>query len=275
VTTFSDLESSAESSRPVELYVFALGATSYLYTNSQDEITVGADVYLPTSISRDAIAQGSDERNRVLTVTMPGDNTFARKYVDVVPGNRAVLSIYRLQRDESPGPTPVLAWKGIIKSVRFPDNGQTAQVAAQSLDAALSHKIPRYSYKSLCNHVLYGAGCLVDPTAFSVTGLCSSIAGSTVVMVGADSQPDGYWKGGIIRPVSGTDFRLVLDHVGTTLTLLLPFADDPTGANLQVYAGCNHRLVSGGDCLVKFDNVARYGGFGYVPNRNIYTNGVL
>ena len=39
MSTYDQLESSVESSRPIELFTFVLGAVSYYYTSSEDDVT--------------------------------------------------------------------------------------------------------------------------------------------------------------------------------------------------------------------------------------------
>ena len=51
-----------------------------------------------------------------------------------------------------------------------------------------------------------------------------------------------------------------------------PFGVDVTGLNLQIFAGCNHELT--GDCANKFQNAINFGGFAFVPNKNIFATGL-
>ncbi len=275
MSTYDTLESSRQDSRPVELYAFAIGSRSYLYTSAEDAITIGADTYEPEAIARDAIeAGGSENANRTLVVTLPASNAFAALYVNVVPGQSATVSIFRVQRDETPslGTTQILQFKGTVQAVRFPNDGQTAEIALRSIEASSSQQIPRRSYMSLCGHVLYDQRCKVDPALFSVTGVVASATGNVITLTGADAYPDQYFRGGYCKPSTESDFRMVLDHTGNLLTLLLPFATDPVGSNVVAYAGCNRSLT--GDCATKFDAVLEFGGFAFVPTKNPFATGL-
>lgn len=275
MTSFDVFESSRESSRPVEVYRFAMGIQSFTYTSRAVEVSLGGDTYEPIAIARNNIESGADQRNRNVVVTVPSDNPFARKYVSVVPGEKATLSIIRLQPDESPTfATQALIFKGQVQSVRFSQDGHTAEIVVRSIEAAKSQNIPRFTYMSMCNHFLYDSGCTVDPSTFNHIGLVTGGGATTVVTVsGANGQPDGYWRGGYATPTVGTqDFRLIIAHSGNNLTLLLPFAVDVSNINLQIFAGCNHQLE--GDCAVKFQNAINFGGFAFVPNKNIFATGL-
>lgn len=274
MTSFATLEASRESSRPLEIYEISIGADQYRYTSNDADLTVGADVYTALAISRNNIEQGSDSQARNLILTVPGDNPFAALYRNVVPGQRASVNVWRLQRNEVPTfNTRILMFKGQVMSVRFPQDGYTAEIAVRSIEQALNRSIPRYTFMSMCNHILYSPACGADPLLHDVVGTVSAVSGNTITLPGANSKPDGFYNGGYCRAVSGADdFRMILSHVGNVLTLLLPFAEDVNGAQVQAFAGCDH-LVDG-DCATVHDRVAEFGGFAFVPNRNPFQTGL-
>ena len=273
MTSFDILESSVEDSSPIEIYTITVGSETYRLTSSSQDIDIGVYTWTSTQIDRDAIGQGSEERKRNLNIKLPSDSPFAQAFINVIPGQRAVINIIRLQRDESPTfNTQALVYKGQIASIRFIEDGNQVQLVSRSIEAATSRTVPRYTFMGMCNHVLYDNSCKVNPAGFTVTGEVTDITGNTITVDGASSQPDGYWRGGFCKPSADSDFRLILDHTGDVLTLLLPFSTDLTGQNVQVFAGCDHTLT--GDCATKFDNVIEFGGWPFVPTKNIFATGL-
>lgn len=274
MSTFDALEKSTESSRPLEIYKVTIGTDEYFWTSAEDTVTVSGQDYEPIAISRTGISQGSNQSNQTVTVSVPGNNEFAARYKNIVPGLRAQMNIWRLQRDETPSfNTMILMFKGQVLSVRFPADGTRAEIAVRSIEQALDRNIPRFTYVGQCNHVLYDQRCGVDPSTFNVTGTVSSVSGNVITLPGASAKADGYYNGGYCTPTTGDqDFRLILNHVGNDLTLLLPFAVDVTGLDVQAFAGCNHDAF--GDCATKFDNVIEFGGFAFVPNKNPFREGL-
>lgn len=269
---YETLEESVETSRPIEVYNFSLGTESFLYTSSEDEVTVGINTYTPEAISRGAIAQGDDDRDAILEIEIPAKNVFAIKYVDIVPGQRATCSIIRIQRDETLPFTEELIYKGFVQSVKFKGNGEEAVIGIRSLESSSSRPIPRFVYSGLCNHVLYDTGCGVNSDTFKLTGEVLDIDGAVLTLDGASGFADGHFNGGFIKPAAITDFRLILGHIGDELTLLLPFPTSLIGGNANVFAGCNH-LISG-HCLSRFTNVPDHGGFPYIPTVNPFESGI-
>lgn len=269
---FDTLESSVEASRPVEVYSFALGADTFLYTSAEDEITVGAVTYGPEAISRTAIAQGDDDSDQPLEIEVPATNVFARKYISIVPGVRATVSIFRVQRDETPSLTQALYYKGVVQSVAFPDNGHRAKIAARSIESEMSRPIPRFTYQSVCNNFLYDTGCGVNPDTYKHVGEVTDVDGNTITVSGASGFSSGYFNAGYVKPAGVQDFRLILDHTGDVLTLLLPFGENIVGASADVYAGCDHLIA--GHCNTRFSNVGRHAGFAWVPSKNPFNSGI-
>lgn len=274
MSSYDALESSVEGSRPIEVFAFAIGTTTYRYTSAEDDIVVGADTYTAETISRGAIAQGPDDRARILDVELPATNEFAEKYVDIVPGQRATGTIIRLQRDEVPTfNTQAVVYKGFVRSVRFPGNGRRAVIGIKSIEAAVSRPIPRFTFQALCNHVLYDGGCGVNSASYKMTGAVTAVSGNVITVAGASGQANGYYTGGFVTPTGLADFRMVLKHVGDELTLLLPFPIGLTGQSVDVFAGCDHK--ANGHCQTKFNNVIEHGGFAFIPTKNPFQTGLV
>lgn len=272
MTTFDALQTSTENSRPIELFEFIIGSTTHRFASSEDDIVIGADTYVAEAIARSKIEVGADQSNKNVVVTVPVANAVAQQYITVPPGQKATLNIYRYQRDEVPTfGTQLLMFKGQVQSGRFPSDGQTGELAVRSIETALNRNIPRFTFMSMCNHILYDDQCGVDPASFTHVGAASSVTEETITVAGAGASGIDF-VGGFLRPASATDFRMIIAQSGDVLTYLLPFASDPTGTNMQVLAGCDHLIE--GDCALVFDNVAEFGGFAFVPNKNIFESGL-
>ncbi len=76
-----------------------------------------------------------------------------------------------------------------------------------------------------------------------------------------------HFVGGFCRFPAGSldDARLILAQSGDVLTLLIPFAENVLGSNIDLFAGCDRSLDT---CDSKFAAVPNYGGFPFVPRKN-------
>ncbi len=272
MATYDVLESSVEDSRPIELYEFVKGAETFRYTSAEDDLTPAADEFAAIAIARGAIAMGSDRNTRNLIVTMPASVGLAQKFIDIPPGEKTSLSIFRYQRDESPTfDTQVLAFTGTVQSVAFPDDGTVAEFALRSRESTMNRNVPRFTFMGMCNHILYDAACGVVQTSFDHVGTASGVIDDQITVSGVSGSGLDF-VGGYCKPSAESDFRMIIAQSGNVLTLLLPFQNDPDGANIQCFAGCDHVLT--GDCALVFDNVAEFGGYAFVPSKDIFNSGL-
>ncbi len=272
MTSFDTLESGLEGSRPIEIYNFALGAEEFFYTSSEDEITVDSDVYAPEAIRRNSIVQGRDERNRQLEIRLPSDNAFAEKWKTRPPGLPGSVSVIRLQRDEVPTfTTRTLVFKGMVRAAQYPGDGLEAIIGVSSLEAVSQRPVPRFTFQSQCNHYLYDTGCGVDADLHKFTGTVSVVSGSTITVPGAGAFSTNF-PAGYVKPTAQSDFRLIVAQSTDVFTLNIPFETSPLGQIIDCFKGCDHLID--GDCDTEFNNVIDFGGFPFVPTRNIFTTGI-
>ena len=272
---FATYEEGQESSAPIELYTFTIGAAISRWTSAEDDVTEAADVFTAIPISRTTLKGGGpDTRKENLIITVPGDNTVATQYINSVPGVSATLKIERIQRSDGPTFEVITIFNGAIDSVAFQKKGREAKIRVVPLVTAQSKPVPTVTYQGLCNHVLYDDFCQVDDTSASFrlsTAAVTAVAGNTITVTGADANGNGYYTGGFVESAGAADRRLILDQTGTLLTLLLPFSASPLGTNVTVFAGCDHAVST---CKTKFNNVVNFGGFAWVPTKNVFATGI-
>lgn len=267
--TFIAFENSQAGGSPVELYTLALGTETFRWASGEEDYVYSGDTFEAVEISRSRILISAEQRQDVLNVSLPGDNELVRRYVDIVPGKRATLTVQRVHRDD-PDQEAVVLFKGIVQSVAFTSDGTKASLAIRPLTVGLSQNIPRFTYQALCNHFLYDSGCKVNQNSFKYTATVSTVVGSTITVPGISANGADWAVGGFVQTGS-SDFRLVLAQTGDDLRLLLPFASSPLGSSVDVFAGCDHTI---GTCKIKFNNVVNYGGFAFVPLKNIFATGI-
>lgn len=272
MATATELEQSRESSRPIEVYDFMLDGEPFRYTSAEDDLTIGGDIFEAIPIARNSIIRGTDQRRRVLLVTVPTTNPLASKYIDIVPGQPAELSLRRYQRDEVPAfDTNVLLFEGKIQSIKFSNDGLNAGIILRSSEAALSRNMPRVTFGSMCGAFLYDRFCGANPTLHNHIGEVTLVDENQITVNGAGASGHKFISG-YVKPTTENDFRMVTAHSGDVLTLLLPFHNNQLGSSVQVFAGCDHLID--GDCALVFDRVADFLGFAFVPDKEIFRVGI-
>lgn len=272
---FDTFEEAQQGSAPIELYTFTIGASVTRVTSAEDDVVEDVDTYSAVPIKRSSVTGGGpDARKEHLVLEVAGDNTIAVQFINSVPGVQALVTIDRIQRSDGPSYEVIRIFQGKISSVLFEKSGRVAKIRVEPLITAQSKSIPTHTYQGLCNHVLYDDLCQVDDTdpAFRLsTAMVTAETSNQVTVSGASANGDNYYTGGWVESDGAAERRLILQQVGEVLTLLLPFGTPTLGTNVTVFAGCDHSIAT---CSAKFDNVINFGGFAFVPSKNVFQTGI-
>lgn len=165
-------------------------------------------------------------------------------------------------------------FEGYVASV-MPSSTEV-KLTVKSRQERLNIPMPRRTFQPACGYVLYDSNCGVSRALHMATG--ATAAGTTSSFLAfTDAHSDDYWKGGVVTITSGPmagQTRTAIDHVniagvsGVTLDLALPSVP-ANGTAFEIARGCNKASHNPdgtpGDCIAKFDNLPRFGGFPFVP----------
>lgn len=141
-----------------------------------------------------------------------------------------------------------------------------------------NQQMPRRIFTSPCTHIFGDAMCAYDRTAGKNAAGSSTGIGAQAIAAGSGSSQNvitlasgtvsaaNYTQGtcvGVTGANAGVQRTII--SVGSTTAFGLarpfPFAVE-VGDTFQLLPGCDHTLAS---CQNKFNNLARYGGFPYIP----------
>lgn len=265
--TFDAQEKSVESASPIEFCTIAIGTELFRMHNSIEEtITLGADVFYKTHVSRGHIATGQE----YLTVELPGDHPFPARYAMIAPGQPATLTIQSYHRGDT-SDLRVL-YKGVVRSVAFTQQGSKAAMSVIPISEAFDKTLPDRTFQAPCNNILFDDDCKISAGLWSYEEEVTAVEANTITVKNLGSSKGNGWADGGFVCYGVMDYRLILSQTEDVLTLVLPFYEPILGKNVTVYAGCDHSLT--GDCQNKFNNTDNFGGFPYVPTKNIFATGL-
>jgi len=270
--------------KPVELYVFQFGTSFWRYTDGRAALTVNGLAYQPAAISRSAQVDSQEAAQSTITVTLDRRLPVVAGMLTGPPGYRqSSLAIFRYQ----PGATDkALIGRGQISSVRW--RGTTVEVTLLQAQSLLQQAVPRLTYLPTCNHLVYDAYCGIDPAGFTFSGTVASVlargalGGSpdgpavTITVAGAPTQfgTAGYFTAGYFR-FDGQPTFIIAHTVTSGVALLVALSAIPNGVvpgtALPCTAGCDRTYEM---CQTKFDNLANFLGFPWMPTKDPFTQGV-
>jgi len=257
--SFLSRETSRNSGQPFELYLFTTAAGTYAYTSGDKERTFNGRTYNRLAISRSEADQGVESRAGGLTVTVPRSCDVAALFVSYIPESPLLLTVYQGHDGEAASEVLPL-FDGSVVSAGFGEHCELKCAPENEID---KRRIPAQEFSSHCPWVLYSEGCGVDRAAFRVVGALTVVSGLTIKAAAFASKPDGWFRGGYAE--MGAVRRLVVAHVGDTLTLSVAIAGAVVGSSVSAYAGCPHTTVA---CKTIFNNLKRRWGFDHIPNIN-------
>jgi uncharacterized phage protein (TIGR02218 family) len=284
--TYDTIEASRAEGRPYYLYHFIEGEQIWRFTSRAGYWTsaaseVGDLVWEAAAISHgDVVQSGEIERGR-LEITLPLSHGFAARFLAPLGNQPVTLTIFR-GHEQVLGET-VAHWKGRVVGAEV--EGARLILSAESIFSTLRRAGVRAKYQSLCRHALYGRGCRLDIAQHLAILTVAAVSGATVTVPGAAAQPDGWFRGGVLR--FGVQLGFIIGHVGATITLSRPMPElasalvnpalDPvTGAPLpitiDIAPGCDLRAET---CTAKFGNLLNFGGFPAIPGRNPFGGGSI
>lgn len=262
-----------------DCYTFKLRTGLILtYTNADVPVTLNGYVYAANSILVDGLkfkcATGLDVDQQQITISARATDT-----VGAVPFLQAlrngVFDGCAIQRERaflnswSPADTAnpigsVILFKGRIGTIDSVGR-TTAQITVNSDLILLDLQMPRNVYAPACQHVLYDSGCGLVKSAFGFAGTVG--AGSTNSVVNWAGAVAEKFHQGTITFSSGINAGVTANIKsavpGVSLTLSYPLTNAPaTGDAFTAYWGCDHTQAT---CTNKFNNVANFRGFPYIP----------
>jgi uncharacterized phage protein (TIGR02218 family) len=270
--TYASIEESTYGGAPIELYKFDQGGVNFWYYTSADEDqTYSGDVYSAVSIGRNSLEQAQEIEKAALQITMPTDIDFLDQFIGAgtTPTNVVNLTLFRFHHGDT---NVVTTWVGRVVNVTF--DGYEAVVTCESVHSSLMRPMGRRLYQTNCSHVLYGAPCGVTKSAYKVPLSGITVSGLDIIHPTLATFAVGYFRGGSVEFVDGGLIvpRTILQHSGTVITLNLALTGAATGADVDVYPGCNHTTTT---CYSTFDNIANYGGQPFYPKQNPFEAGSL
>lgn len=254
-------------SQPRELYSFVSNSTVYSVTSADTDQTYLDVVYKSITIGRDAINLDSELDKANINVTFDMDNVFANGWLTSQASDLLNLTVFSIDADDS---SVSVIWKGRLMSTK-PDLSAIT-LAFESIFTSLRNSGLRAKYQITCRFALYGRGCNIAASSFQLAGTLSAMAGNTLTVAEAATQPNGRFTGGMITGPDGRAFY-IMSHVGTQITViranvaLTTLFAAAVGGTLPVILnfGCDRSKET---CLDVFNNVVNHGGFPYIPTVN-------
>lgn len=267
MATFSSLETSVDSSQPIELYEFTYQGITDYYTSSEADLTIGAVVYTATQIARSEITDSGEIGKNNLKLTCPEDFPISNLFGAGPPDDIVTLVVKRVQLGALDTADVQIIWVGRITVVGWPP--LRSEITCESVFTSLRQAGVRRVYTINCPYSLYGSECAVDILAFEQSIVIDGgQAGNVLTASGFALKPNGWYAGGRVIWQSTPGIyvkRGIKNHVGDQCELTYALPNFSSGTAITVAPGCDHSYAT---CISKFANGPNFGGFPYMMQKN-------
>ena len=241
-----------------ELYEFTSGSTIERYTSWAEDISFLGSTYTATTIERSSFKQDTDLGKVQLTIKSKLSTLFLG-FIANTPIEPVTVKIWRALVSDTT--EYIKLFEGVIMNVSVQDGVGQAEVEASA--SIMEARFPRFIYQGFCNNNLFDDACGLVDTSYRVIAEVLLVGSAFLRVTQVSSFADGYFTGG--RVDLGTDSRLITDHTGTDLSILIDFAGCSVGDTVYVFPGCNGNPET---CDVKFGNLPHFNGMPYIRSHN-------
>ena len=268
--TYDAYDVSVESGDPIHLYQFTRSGQTWRFTDIARNYTALSETWSSVSLKGGRIIASKDFQKSQVDLEFPITNEFAKKFLLETIIDRTALTIYRGYIGD-PDQQFVVYWKGSVSGSKV--NGKIITLRCEHILSAMRQSGLRSLFQRNCRYTLYRRGCNLEIEDFAVSAGVSDIDGRTLVVSEAAYEADGWYAGGAIRAQDGV-LLYVESHVGDTLVLDFAYEglEVSSGQDVKIYPGCNLLRTT---CKDKFDNLDNFGGFPFIPTRNIFDGQVI
>ena len=257
----------AKTRQPIELFHFYDNMSiDEKFCSSDIAVVYNGDTYEPASLSRGEIEFNAEMEVSKMVITTDYLNPAVSQFIATNPTQAVWVKCLKLFSDMSPYEADVI-FVGQISTVSLA--GAQASATVLGFEMYLNRPACVLKYQNQCNYALFETGCGLTEGDYAVSKTVSNVSsdGLTITVSSMGGvEVDGYYTLGYMKEsIGGYDlYRMIVNHVGSVLTLRFKFPSDPTGS-VVIYPGCDGDYDT---CVNKFSNEANFLGFPYIPEKN-------
>ena len=265
--SYKSVDNSVEDSAPIECYKFIGELATYRYTNSYQQETVNSELYLPLSDIKRSAAELSSVLESVQTtdVIVPFNTDVAMAYCFLKLPLTLSIEIRSVHRGTNFATEWKMEYQGDVVNYEVSDNYCTFKLQ-QLIQSSLNKQLNHVYYQSNCNHVLYDDRCKINKTANTKTSTVTLIKGINITVLDDGFNDNDLVVGELICSRTN-ERRIITKNASNIVTVGYAFIDLRIGDTVQLIRGCDHSYNT---CKDKFNNVANFGGFKWLPTTNPY-----
>lgn len=271
--SYEQREHSVASGAPFECYHFATPVGTFRYTSLPVPVQLGSgaggalELYTPQLIKR-----GSAEIStiidslRTMDIHVPIDDPLAKAYCRRAVPAWLTTIVYRAHLGDDLATQFDVEWRGEATGYSYDPDGALI-VATQSILQAKVQGPAATPYVQLaCNHRVFDSRCKALRENFTHQTVIATVDNVEIRVESQGFANSDLALGTMVNVRTG-EVRSIHDNIDGLVTITYPFLDVLAGDQVELTLGCDNTMAT---CVTRFDNVANFGGFRYVPLDNLF-----
>jgi hypothetical protein len=269
--TYDARESSIADGEPFECYEFVTPLGTFRYTSLPEDVTLGGNLY----VVREGIGRTEADINSVvdslqtMDFLIPRDDPLATGFNKRNLPDYCTTRVYRAHYGEDLSTEYTVEWRGEATGYGYSDAHFV--ISTQSILQAKVQGSQSTIYTQLsCNHRVYDDQCAVVQADHTFSAVVTDVTGIEILIDDQTFSDTDLALGQFVNDRTG-EVRTIFSASTGLITVTYPFVDLVVGDTVSLSRGCNNLMST---CIARFDNVARFLGFRYMPGENLWlTNG--
>lgn len=268
--SYETIDQTPDNGAPVNLYLITVDGKEFAYTDNPNPVSALNKTFSPRQIERSEIANTVIiDDTSPYTITIPINDPLALMLTGLVAP--LVIKTYTWEIHlTDPDAEPKQLHFGLVSDVKTA-TGDTCQITSTPVTLPfVTAEIPWPMYSVTCNNAFGDARCKYNVNSTAYDGITVVGVNLWTIEISAAVPSEADYEGGVVMNVRTGAKQDTVDLDGTTLFTLGGFTDIKIGDQLRFFKGCDHTLTGG---CTKYNNVANFAGFPYVPRKNPFLKG--
>lgn len=258
-------DTSISDGAPIEGYKFVAPHKTWWLTSHHEEITIDGEEYTPAVITRTALETGSViDTLTTMDFNIPSDHEIARTFCYMINPRELDVTVYRVHDGDDWSTDFKIEYTGEMSGASAGGDWGTIKTASK-LQTRLNGQLSSVYYQKTCNHVLFDARCKVVRGDYTETAVVLLVQGQ-LITVNDPVYGDTELVSGEMTNTRTGETQSIISNEGQLVRIGYPFFDIIIGDTVELTQGCDHQRL--GHCKNRYNNVANYGGFDFVPEKN-------
>lgn len=259
--SYAGKERSVQSGEPFECYEFVSPVGTFRYTSAPEAKTLGGNVYTPAPVMRGNVEIGIViDTLQTVDFMLPLKNTLAKAYQGTVLPDYLTVRVYRGHVGETEFQTE---WYGEATGYQI-SQGKFVIKTQSVLQAKILGVAATVYVQYACNNRVYDDRCKLLKASFTQPTEVTLVDNTKITVEDQGYSNNELELGTMLNERTGEE-RTIKSNVNNLIQVTYPFLDLIVGDSVKLILGCDNRMQT---CIDRFDNVANFTGFRYLPLTN-------